>query len=309
QLGSSFHGALCELFAERMEPDSAFATRIEEWSEARAHPDALALRAIGGLHALVRRGDALAAYYPPHALDHDALWQAVLQTIAREDTFLTRFLDSPPQTNEVGRSGILLGAALRLQERGPLAWLELGASAGLNLSFLEYRYQVGFGDPSAQVEIPTVWEGNAPAIAPLSVSERAGCDVNPLDPRADRERLLAYVWPDQYARITRTEAALAVAAEAPWQVERAPASQWLARKLAEPRDALPVVVHTIVWQYLPKEERAAITATLERHTCVRISVEGDGDPEGAAVTITRYPSGERTLIGRADYHGRWVRWS
>jgi hypothetical protein len=310
QLGSPFHGALCDLFAERMEPDSAFARRIDDWPEARALPDALPLRAVGGLHAWVRRGVALARHYPPHALNEDALWEAVLATIGEHDAELTAFLDSPPQTNEVARSGILLGCALRVQERypRPLAWWELGASAGLNLGFTEYRYQLGYGDPTSSVEIPTHWEGNAPALAPLQIAERAGCDVAPLDPRTDRERLLAYIWPDQPARIARTEAALAVAAEAPWRVARAPASRWLAQKLSQPTTLLPVVVHTIVWQYLPREEREAIEATLARHTCVRIAVEGDGDPESAAITITHYPSGERVQLGRADFHGRWVRW-
>jgi hypothetical protein len=309
-LGSPFHGLLCDLFAERMEPDRAFTRRIDAWSETRAHPDALPLRAVGGLHALVRRGDPLAACYPPHAAEPDALWAAVLRTIASEDEFLTAFLDSPPQTNEVSRSGILLGCALRVQERyrRALAWYELGASAGLNLSFPEYRYQLGYG-PSSTVEIQTVWEGNAPALTPLEIHERAGCDVAPLDPRADRERLLSYIWPDQFARLARTEAALEHAAHAPWRVERAPASAWLEHKLAQPVEALPVVVHTIVWQYLPKEERDAICATLERHARVRVSVEGDGNPESAAITLTHYPTGEREALGRADYHGRWVRWS
>jgi hypothetical protein len=310
QLGSPFHGLLCELFAERMEPDSGFTRRIDDWSETRAHPDALPLRAVGGLHALVRRGNELAARYPPHIAAPDALWDAVQRTIATEDEFLTAFLDSPPQTNEVSRSGILLGCALRVQERyqRPLAWYELGASAGLNLSFPEYRYQLGYG-PESKVEIQTVWEGNAPALAPLTIQERAGCDVNPLDPRADRERLLSYIWPDQFARLARTKAALDLAAHAPWRVERAPASAWLEGKLAEPTSSLPVVVHTIVWQYLPKAERDAIKATLERHACVRISVEGDGNPESAAITLVHHPTGEREPLGRADYHGRWVRWS
>jgi hypothetical protein len=305
-LGSPFHGMLCDLFAERMEPDSAVTRRIDAWDPARANPDALPLRALGGLHALVRRGASLAAHYPPHASDEGALWDAVRATLHEHDAFLTAFLDSPPQTNEVARSGILLGAALRVQERhpGPLAWYELGASAGLNLGFPDYRYRVGHTGSIASVLIPTRWEGNAPALAPLHLVARAGCDVAPLDPRADRERLLAYVWPDQHERIARTEAALAAAR---WPVERAHASQWLAPRLAQ-ATALPVVAHTIVWQYLPKEERDAIDTILRRHTLVRIAVEGDGDPESASVTLTEYPSGQRTELARADFHGRWVRW-
>lgn len=311
QLGSPFQAALCALFASRMEPDSGFTRRIDGWPEDRAWPDALAVRAVGGLHALVRRGAALAAHYPPHPLDEDALWDAVCAAIGEHDAFLTAFLDSPPQTNEVARSGILLGCALRVQERfgGPLAWWEIGASAGLNLSFPDYRYELGYGDPDAAVRIPTRWEGNAPGLGPLAIAERAGCDVAPLDPRADRERLLSYVWPDQFARLERLSAALEHAERAAWPVERAPASAWLEHKLATRPACLPVVAHTIVWQYMPREERAAVEAVLAEHTLVRIAVEGDHDPESAAVTLIEYPSGARTPLGRADYHGRWVRWS
>ncbi|HEY6881286.1 MAG TPA: DUF2332 family protein, partial [Polyangiales bacterium] len=239
-LGSAFHGTLCELFAARLTLESAFAARIDAWPESRAFADALPLRALGGLHALVRQGKvpALAALYPPHAASEDALWAGVLDAVAAHDAFLTAFLDSPPQTNEVARSSILLGCAQHLHARygRALAWWEIGASAGLNLGFPDYRYRLGVDtyneDTPGAVEIHSRWEGNCPPLdVMLRVNERAGCDIAPLDPRTDRERLLSYVWPDQRERLARTEAALDAAARANWRVERAPASAWLVRKL------------------------------------------------------------------------------
>jgi hypothetical protein len=319
RLGSPFQGRLCALFAQRLRPDSEFARRIDGWDQARAHPDALPLRAVGGLHALVRRGVALAAHYPPHVSDDDALWSAVLATISEHDVFLTRFLDSPPQTNEVARSSTLLGVALRLQALYalPMAWWELGASAGLNLGFPDYRYQLevgSWGTPGAAVEIRSRWEGAHPELGPLTLRERAGCDLAPLDPRADSERLLSYVWPDQTERLARTQAALAAAS---WPVERAPASQWVAAKLRESeRGVLRVVAHTIVWQYLPKPERESVRASIEHAGALATpetplawaSVEGDGDPHGAAVRLRRWPGAHDEMLGRADFHGRWTRW-
>ncbi len=308
RLGSPFHGVLCDLFARRMQPEHDFTRRIDAWSDESAHRDALPLRAIGGLHALVRRGAPLAQLYPPNALDEEALWSAVTDTIREHDPFLTTFLDSPPQTNEVARSGILLGCALRLQQRYrlPLTWWELGASAGLNLGFPDYRYELGWG--KGDVLIPTRWQGEAPTLAPLCIHERAGCDITPLDPVVDRERLLAYIWPDQSERLARTERALA---QARHHVERAAGSTWLAHQLARPTDGtLRVVAHTIVWQYLPPEERAAIEAALLQSSglVVRVAVEGDGDPDSAAITVHHYRHGEREPVGRADFHGRWVQW-
>jgi hypothetical protein len=38
-------------------------------------------------------------------------------------------------------------------------------------------------------------------------------------------------------------------------------------------------------------------------------MEGDGVEPSAAVTLTLWPGGETRLLGRAGFHGAWVRWS
>ena len=40
----------------------------------------------------------------------------------------------------------------------------------------------------------------------------------------------------------------------------------------------------------------------------RLQLEADGEPEGAAILLTLWPTGETREIGRADFHGRWVKW-
>jgi hypothetical protein len=78
-----------------------------------------------------------------------------------------------------------------------------------------------------------------------------------------------------------------------------------------------VLAHTIVWQYLPQSERDAITMAMgaagvratDRAPVAWVSMEADELPDGAALHLTSWPGGERALIGRADFHGRWVRWS
>src|SRR5687767_2286897 len=142
-LGSPFVGALCGLLADRLDRSSSFGRRILDWP-GEPHRDALALRACGALHALARSGrePGLTAAYPPAAFDAERLWSAITDALTREDEFLTAFLDSPPQTNEVARSALILGGALHLASRIrlPLAIYEIGSSAGLNLAFDEYRY-------------------------------------------------------------------------------------------------------------------------------------------------------------------------
>lgn len=328
-LGSPFTANLCDLLAERLTDASRFGSRILNWPES-ARADAIALRAAGALHALVRSGRAreLAAIYPPLEAKPDQLWEAIQNAIDKHDDFLHDFLDSPPQTNEVSRSSALLGMALRLAERlkMPLALYEIGASAGLNLAFDSYHYLFGddreWGSSNALVNIQSEWRGRIPPLdTTLEIAERAGCDRNPLDPHNPEsvERQLAYIWADQHNRIGRVSAALSAAATMPYVVERADAADWVEARLAEtPQPGLArVFFHTIVWQYLSAAtkdrivkavEVAGVSATAET-PLVWMSMEAEDGAAGAVLKQTIWPGGEKETVGLADYHGRWVDWA
>ena len=326
-LGSPFSALVCRLLADRVEPDSQFSRRIGEWP-GNPRYDALAIRAVGGLHALARseHSPALTAAYPPNPTNSDTLWSAIQKAIAEHDSFLTAYLDGPPQTNEVARSNVILGGCLIIARMTglPLQLFEIGSSAGLNLAFDRYHYDLGvghWGATDAAVRITSHWEGNPPSLdTRLVVVDRAGCDVRPLDPSApeDRERLMSYVWADQLDRLARIEAALAVAARAPWRVERADAADWVEERLnAEPvAGRTRVLFHTIVWQYLPEATRERIETALLR-AGARASpdaplawfhVEQDEIDGSAGIRLTVWPSGVTVNLGRAHYHGRWTRW-
>lgn len=327
RLGSPFNALVCELLARELGGSTRFVRSIDAWQGSPA-ADALALRVAGAFHGLARSGrcPALAAQYPPHAGAEAALLAAISDALRAHDDFLCEYLSGPPQTNEVARSSALLGAALLIARRTglPLSWCELGASAGLNLLFDQYRYELGsarFGPASAPVTIASLWEGLLPPLAaPLRVVERAGGDLNPLLPSspAHRERLLSYIWPDQFERLERTRAALDAAAVAPFRVERAGAADWVAARFAPPlaEGQVHVLAHTIVWQYLSQTERDAVSATMNeagarataRAPVAWLSMEADAVRDGAGLNLTLWPGGDQELIARADFHGRWVRW-
>ncbi|WEK49317.1 MAG: DUF2332 family protein [Candidatus Kaistia colombiensis] len=326
KLGSPFTAAVCELLSEHLDESSRFGRRILGWP-GDPFADALALRAAGGFHALKRAGRSaqLIATYPPEPLNRVALTAALRDSIAAQDGFLHDWLDSPPQTNEVARSSVLLGGALILAEAFglPLDWHEIGASMGLNLGFDRYRYEFGtdnWGAGDSPVLVRSEWRGQNPdTAAPVEIRHRAGCDLKPLDPGSpeDRERLLSYIWADQTERLARAGAALEVAAAAPWRVEQADAAAWVARHLAAPPSAgaVRVLAHTVVWQYLPEATRAAITASMEeagqratRQAPVAwLRMEADGR-DTAAVRLKLWPDGTDHEIARADFHGRFVEW-
>jgi hypothetical protein len=197
----------------------------------------------------------------------------------------------------------------------PLRLLEVGASAGLNLRFDGYRYELGevrWGQRESRVILRSRLTGRPPLKTPLRISSRAGCDLRPLDPRSEEDRLTlaAYVWADQPERHERLQAALAVAQEVDATVDHAGAAQWTEDRLAEAGpDVATVVFHSIVMQYLPTAER-------ERFECALEAAPGPlawlrMEPASDTLTDVRlklWPGGEDRLLARAGYHGDPVEW-
>lgn len=318
-LGSPFMGRLMPLIGARLQRGSPVADRILDWpGDTSAAGDSVPLRLAGALHALKINGLALNAVYPPADVSDDHLWDSVNAALVDHEAHILLWLDSPPQTNEVRRAAILL-PALAIAADGhnrPVELLELGASAGLNLRFDQFRLdtpQGELGPQKSNLRLTPEWTGLVPRGFMPPVISRRGVDLNPLDitKEADRLRLMAYLWPDQSERTQLTAAAMNIAADIPAQVARGDAGAWLEDVLRDPApDRLRIVFHTIAWQYFSEATKARALDALSRVSSpvAQIAMEADGG-EGAAVTLTRWPSGAQTALGRASFHGLWVRWS
>lgn len=329
--GSVFTSRLAQVLIDVLDETSAVGRRVLEWP-GNPHDDAVGLRVFAALHALARTGAVaeLSAVYPPAQATDAQLEAAVRAAIEDADPFLARYLDSPPQTNEVGRSGVVLGAALILAQRfgHPLRLYEIGSSAGLNLRMADYAYDLGngrrWGSPNAALTVHSDWRGNnlPPLDAPLIVESARGCDVSPLDPRDDTDaaRLVSYVWADQYDRLERIEAALWNAREDDIAVEQADAAEWIEARCSEPQPegVTRLVFHSMVWSYLNEPTQQRITAALERAGSAStansplawLRYENDFLPDkpSARLDLRVWPDGADTMLGRAQYHGRWVEW-
>ncbi len=326
-LGSPFTARLCELLAERLEKGNAVGDAVLGWPGRSAGTgDALALRMTGALQALMIEGRApeLAAVYPPRhdVHDDDELWQVINDVCTRHAGFIVERLKSAPQTNEVRRASTLLPGFWQIARQTglPLVLSELGASAGLNLHWDRFVYQLDgekWGEPASNVRLSPEWKGRGVEPVPVSVLSRAGCDLNPLDPssRDDMMRLMSYIWPDQAERIARTKAAIGIAASSGVRVEKSDAVDWLEKRLAQRFDnAVHVVFHTIAWQYFPTDARkkghqmmqVAGKRASDDAPLAWLRFEMDGKAPGAALSLTLWPSGQEYFLGRADFHGRWV---
>jgi len=331
-LGSPLYGALLERAALDC-GEGGVVWSILEGQENEPLSAAVALRFMGAVHGLVLAGEApeLARHYPScggTVGNLEQAWQAFRQTLLDNEERLRRLARLPVQTNEVGRSAVLLGGFLTIAERTslPLRLLEIGASAGLNLRWDRFRYETAdaaWGDARSPVRFERVFEDVHPSLATrVEVVARVGCDVQPLDPGSEdgQATLRAYLWPDQTARRRRLDGAIEVAAALPVTVERIGAGDFLARELAGrvPKMAT-VIFHSIMIQYVPKEERRRVFETIraagERADAdaplawLRFEpAKGDGGDWIHRLDLTLWPGGEEMMLATASPHGPPVKW-
>lgn len=233
------------------------------------------------------------------------------------------------QTNEVGRCAVLVPAL----PPGPLALLEVGASAGLCLLLDQFFYDYGairVGDASSPVRLVCSVDGagRLPLTVPHVVWRR-GLDIRPIDVRDDDEVrwLLACVWADHPHRRQRLAAAIDLARANPPLVVRGDLVDDLEAVAREaPHEARLVVFHSAVFPYVEPSRRLRFAEVLadisQERELVWISNEAPGvvsrlgptSPPGAEL---RYVVGRTTfgrgapvdeVLGVAHPHGRELSW-
>ena len=299
--------------------------RVRGWQGAPL-ADALPLRVAGGLHALHLSGTApaLDPIYGAEAAD-DA--RIIAGVIAEHEMALLPWLDGPPQTNEAGRSANFIAAMLWLADRGCPArfqCLEIGSSAGINLMLDRFSYDLGgvqTGPDPALMHFAPVWTGAAPPSQAIAVADTKGCDVAPVDltDPADALRLKAYIWPEHTVRFERMDAAIRAAAIRKPDVVQATAADFVEAELAKPQesDTTRMLMHSIVWQYVPKDQQDRVTAAMEAagaeatsdRPLVWVMVEADRTVHRHKLTVRRWPGGgEEVQLAWSHPHGADIEW-
>ncbi len=327
-MASPFTAELCDLLGERLSADTAIGRRILSWpGNPEPIQDALALRLVAGLHALAERDvdPAWTAIYPPAlAVDRTTLGTMLNDVIVRFENALMPWLDLPPQTNEVGRSAVLMSGLLALaSEHGlPFSLFELGSSGGLNLMLDRYTYSLGtteVGATDSPVHLTPTWTGASPPQAKVRVVARRGVDQAPVDVGTPegRERLLAYVWADQLERVRRIRYALKIAAADPPHVDRMDAAEWVENTLAPmpSAGAHRVLMHSVTFQYFSEDVKRRVTAHAEAvgakatpeapFSWMRMEHGGDGK---FTLNIRTWPGGEDHVLAAVHPHGATIHW-
>ena len=289
--------------------------------------DALPLRIAGGIHSLHLKGtrpDLTAIYENRSGIDDAALVAAAIRAHEAE---LLPWLDGPPQTNEAGRSSSFIAAMLWLADKGlppRFDCLEIGSSAGINLMLDRYHYDLGgvqVGPEPGAMRFAPEWKGPPPPCRRIEIVRTKGCDVAPVDltDPAQALRLKAYIWPEHTVRFERMEAAIAEARKAAPDLVRMNAADFVEAELARPQEpgTTRVLMHSIVWQYVPEDQQRRVTAAMEaagaRATPDRplawISLEANRVVHNHELRLRTWPGGaEPVLVARAHPHGAWIEW-
>lgn len=210
--------------------------------------------------------------------DFLALWPAIAKLAKSRAT----------QTNDPRRCTPLLVALDRI--RGPIALIEVGASAGLTLFPDRFGYswnapgRVVTSQPSDGPSTVTLvadiagW-GASPPRRP-NVVYREGIDLAPLDVNkpADREWLEALVWPEQTERLDLVRDAAAIVAQWPPAMTTGDAVAEIRRAVTRARKAAPkatiVVSSPAVLVYLDPAERERFANYCSRAKVRWISLDG-----------------------------------
>ncbi|MEJ6009932.1 DUF2332 domain-containing protein [Novosphingobium aquae] len=325
--GAPCTGRLVRAFIPLLAGPSKVGQRMREWPGLSLE-DAMPLRLAGGLHYLHLTGaeQRLGLVYRGEMTDADEIEAVVAAVVADHDAALAAWFAGPPQTNEAGRSAGIMAQLLWLSGRlGPRFELnEIGSSAGINTMMDRFAFDlcgVMAGVEGSPMLIRPEWRGPPQPDAPVEIVSIRGCDIQPIDlaDPAEALRLKSYVWPDAPERLARIDAAIALAAQQPPDVDQMDAADWVERRLAEPQaeGVTRVLFHSIVWQYIPENGRARIETAMAqagaRATAERplawVTVETNRQTFRHELRCRFWPGGEEeALLGEAHAHGAWVEW-
>lgn len=326
--------------AEGIGGDPALRALAARAREGQPHPNML----LAAVHFLLLRGAAhpLAQYYPSlggtrRVAEEDPFPLFRDFVAAHEDAVSALIGSRVTNTNEVGRSALLHPGfrAVAAETGAPLALIEIGPSAGLNLIWDRYgvRYrrngevvaETGAGAPlviDAELRGETLPPlGPAPAIA-----SRLGLELNPndLSDADNRDWLRALVWPENTERLARLESAMSLFAQAPPDIRQGDALALLLDAIRAVPETVPVCVyHTITLYQFSRRMRAALDDLLTvaglRRPVWRLGFEFDaamageetgGAANGYVLTVTQYRDGlhEARSLALGHPHGSWVCW-
>ncbi|HSF34231.1 MAG TPA: DUF2332 domain-containing protein [Candidatus Tectomicrobia bacterium] len=287
---------------------------------------------LAAVHFLLLKGqvDPLAQFYPNLTLaaaSPDASYPAFRAfCLAHADAIRHLLATRRVQTNEVGRCAYLMPAftlVATLAHEHPLALIEIGTSAGLNLQWDRYSYRYGpgglYGDARSSVQIVCALRG--PTRPPLpdrlpAIAARVGVDLHVIDVDDADEALWlrALVWPEHLERARLLHNAMEITRLNPPTLLSGDGLTLLPEVLRTvPADVPVCVFHTHTLNQWSLEARDRFSRMLAEHGATRelyrLSAEGIDTPyPRLELTAWRHGQAHQRLLAYCEHHGRWLEW-
>ena len=336
--GSPLYKILCTRSADNPE-----IVALAALAQRRAQP---ALHLLSAVHYLLMRHpqDPLARYFATiseNCAPPDDAFEPFRRFCATHFDAIAEILETRTvQTTYVERCGGLLPGLSYVADLAgePLNLIELGCSAGLLLTFDQYRYRLNDGEMIGPRDAPMTLAcnvSNAPAGQTLRIPQvgaRIGIDLHPVDARAaaGRDWILALSFPELREAHARLAIALDAVARGDLILVEGDALERLPETIAATVGPL-CIFHSACLYYWSDEGKEALDVMLveagRTREIYRLGIElpasyaswaGGAATDGAAasdpeceVTLSRYRGGEISsrLIGYVRSNAGAFRWA
>ncbi|MBY6052836.1 DUF2332 domain-containing protein [Cytobacillus firmus] len=226
------------------------------------------------------------------------------------------------QTNEVRRCAYLFPvfAYIYQQTKKPLALIEIGTSAGLQLLWDKYSYSYGtgetYGNPNADVHLSSEIKGSQVPIFPEEmppVASRIGIDlhINDLNIGEDFLWLKSLIWPEHEERRTLFEKAAQCVRENPISLIEGDGVELLPGLIEGIPDEHSICVfHTHVANQMPSEVKENLLAKIKASGRMRdiFHIYNNIQDRNLHLDYYLHAAEYKKLAGQTEGHGKWFTW-
>lgn len=226
------------------------------------------------------------------------------------------------QTNEVRRCAYLYPAfgLVHQKTNKPLALIEIGTSAGLQLLWDQYAYSYGtedvFGDVQSQLHIRSELVGGLiPSFSPTPapVASRIGIDLNIVDLKNEAERLWlkSLIWPEHRERLEMFERASSYIGPQPINFIEGDGISRLSDLVESiPEESTLCIFHTHVANQMTIDMKKHLLNVVEQIGQTRDVFHLYNNIQDKNLHLDEYVNGVKReqTIAETDGHARWFRW-
>ncbi|AOV07746.1 DUF2332 domain-containing protein [Sporosarcina ureilytica] len=284
----------------------------------------------GAVHYLLQKGQKhpLKKYYPsivnhpkPYNESFDHFKDFCLEHRIEIEAILKSRL---VQTNEVRRCAYLYPVFCTIYELAnkPLALIEIGTSAGLQLLWDQYAYSYGqqdvYGNTEAKLHITAEIKGDKRPVLHLTpplpqVTTRLGLDLNTIDLNDEDEKLWlkSLIWPEHKERLHMFEQAANYLQNNSVKLVEGDGLRLLPKYVKDiPEESVICVFHTHVANQMPPDLRNQLIQTIETIGQERDIFHIYNNIYDGHLHLDYILDGmmHQHTIAETDGHGRWFKW-